>query len=277
MFEGIGKINSYLQQQSLQTLTEDKSSQTKETQKDSSQPDSIVDIMLSTTSSADGTTQRVAAIRKKLMNGRELTDEELHYLEKNSPDLYEKAMKVKEVREQLREDLKHAKTKAEAQRAVTRAQVSVAASAKAELSGAGGITAGAGTAAAGASSAADTGSSADAAGGTTAIPIQAGNTGDAMNVSLTAASPAPEAAALSSAEGADAAGLAPAAISGDAMAAAAGSGTAAAGAAGSVSETTSESSQVYDKYVMQIRGIQDEWQKFTRTKGYKQLPENYHK
>ena len=98
-----------------------------------------------------------------------------------------------------------------------------------------------------------------------------------MNVSLTAASPAPEAAALSSAEGADAAGLAPAAISGDAMAAAAGSGTAAAGAAGSVSETTSESSQVYDKYVMQIRGIQDEWQKFTRTKGYKQLPENYHK
>jgi len=267
LFEGIGKINSYLQQQSLQTLTEDKSSQTKETQKDSSQPDSIVDIMLSTTSSADGTTQRVAAIRKKLMNGRELTDEELHYLEKNSPDLYEKAMKVKEVREQLREDLKHAKTKAEAQRAVTRAQVSVAASAKAELSGAGGITAGAGTAAAGAPSAA----------GGTAIPVQAGNTGDAMNVSLTAASPAPEAAALSSAEGADAAGLAPAAISGDAMAAAAGSGTAAAGAAGSVSETTSESSQVYDKYVMQIRGIQDEWQKFTRTKGYKQLPENYHK
>ena len=263
MLEGIGKLNTYLQQQNLQTQLNSKGTAAQDSSKTDTQPDSIVDILLATSSSKDGTAQRIAAIRKKLMNGRELTDEELHYLEKNSPELYEKAQKVKEVRERLREDLKHAKTKAEAQRAVTRAQVSVAAAAKAELSGAGGLAASGAINTAGGSAAPAVGDVAAATPAAAALPL----TGAAVS---TAAAPAVDTASLQATAPPSAASLTTtdAAAEPDAATAAA----TATAASTTLPATDTSDAPAYDKFVMQLRALQDEWQKFSRSREYKQLP-----
>ena len=271
MFEGIGKLGSYLQQHTLQVKVNYKLQTGQDLETDKKKDDNIVDIMLSHTSDSDDSSERVASIKQKLMNGREISDEELRYLEKNSPDLYEKAVKVKEVRERLKDDLKHAKTKAEAQQAVTRAQIEVAASAKAELSGAGGIGTASGGGMAGGMAAAGSGtvSAAEAAG----VSAAAGN---AVSASAGAAMTAPDLAAAPAAESAaavSAAAAAPVEAAADAASAAgvqAETSTAVATAAGDTQ--TSKNTAVYEKYIMQVRAIQDEWQKFSRSKEYQQMP-----
>ena len=90
--------------------------------------------------------QRISSIKRKLMSGKKISNEELGYLKKNDPDLYKKAKKAEEAREDLKADLKKAKTKSEARMAVTRALLKASAEATAELKaaqgGGGGITAG---------------------------------------------------------------------------------------------------------------------------------------
>lgn len=270
MFEGIGKLGSYLQQHTLQVKVNYKLQTGQDLETDKKKDDNIVDIMLSHTSDSDDSSERVASIKQKLMNGREISDEELRYLEKNSPDLYEKAVKVKEVRERLKDDLKHAKTKAEAQQAVTRAQIEVSASAKAELSGAGGIgTSSGGSAAGGVAAGGGTVSAAEAAG----VSVEAGSAVSASAGAAMAASDLAAAPAAESAAGVSAAAAAPAEAAADAASAAgvqAETGTAADAAA--VDTQTSKNTAVYEKYIMQVRAIQDEWQKFSRSKEYQQMP-----
>lgn len=270
MFEGIGKLGSYLQQHTLQVKVNYKLQTGQDLETDKKKDDNIVDIMLSHTSDSDDSSERVASIKQKLMNGREISDEELRYLEKNSPDLYEKAVKVKEVRERLKDDLKHAKTKAEAQQAVTRAQIEVSASAKAELSGAGGIgTSSGGSAAGGVAAGGGTVSAAEAAG----VSVEAGSAVSASAGAAMAASDLAAAPAAESAAGVSAAAAAPAEAAANAASAAgvqAETGTAADAAA--VDTQTSKNTAVYEKYIMQVRAIQDEWQKFSRSKEYQQMP-----
>lgn len=270
MFEGIGKLGSYLQQHTLQVKVNYKLQTGQDLETDKKKDDNIVDIMLSHTSDSDDSSERVASIKQKLMNGREISDEELRYLEKNSPDLYEKAVKVKEVRERLKDDLKHAKTKAEAQQAVTRAQIEVSASAKAELSGAGGIgTSSGGSAAGGVAAGGGTVSAAEAAG----VSVEAGSAVSASAGAAMAASDLAAAPAAESVAGVSAAAAAPAEAAADAASAAgvqAETGTAADAAA--VDTQTSKNTAVYEKYIMQVRAIQDEWQKFSRSKEYQQMP-----
>ena len=270
MFEGIGKLGSYLQQHTLQVKVNYKLQTGQDLETDKKKDDNIVDIMLSHTSDSDDSSERVASIKQKLMNGREISDEELRYLEKNSPDLYEKAVKVKEVRERLKDDLKHAKTKAEAQQAVTRAQLEVSASAKAELSGAGGIgTSSGGSAAGGVAAGGGTVSAAEAAG----VSVEAGSAVSASAGAAMAASDLAAAPAAESAAGVSAAAAAPAEAAADAASAAgvqAETGIAADAAA--VDTQTSKNTAVYEKYIMQVRAIQDEWQKFSRSKEYQQMP-----
>ena len=92
--------------------------------------------------------QRVSSIRRKLLSGKKISNEELGYLKKNDPDLYKKAKKAEEAREELKADLRKAKTKAEARQAVTRALIKASAEATAEIKaakvavGGGGIGAG---------------------------------------------------------------------------------------------------------------------------------------
>ena len=59
--------------------------------------------------------------------------------------------------------------------------------------------------------------------------------------------------------------------------AAAGSDAATASATGAAASTTlpatgTSDAPAYDKFVMQLRALQDEWQKFSRSREYKQLP-----
>ena len=51
------------------------------------------------------------SLTAKLQGGNELTDEELEYLKKTDPELYQKAMQIKAEREQYRKDLERCKTR----------------------------------------------------------------------------------------------------------------------------------------------------------------------
>ena len=97
--------------------------------------------------------QRISSIKRKLMSGKKISNEELGYLKKNDPDLYKKAKKAEEAREDLKAELKKAKTKSEARMAVTRALIKASAEATAELKAAQGGAGGSGAAASGISTA----------------------------------------------------------------------------------------------------------------------------
>lgn len=77
--------------------------------------------------------QRVSSIRRKLLSGKKISNEEMGYLKKNDPDLYKKAKKAEEAREDLKAALKKAKTKQEARQAVTQALIKASAEATAEI------------------------------------------------------------------------------------------------------------------------------------------------
>jgi len=84
--------------------------------------------------------QKLALIKRKLKAGQKLSDEELGFLRVNDPKTYKKAKAADDAREELKDDLKKAKTKGEAREAMTRAMIKASSAAMAELSalGAGG-------------------------------------------------------------------------------------------------------------------------------------------
>lgn len=89
---------------------------------------------------------RLRSIKQKLMNGKKLSDEEMGFLLKNDRDLYKKAKHADDAREELKSELKGAKTKQEAREILTRAMVKASAEASAELAACkGGIAMGAGS------------------------------------------------------------------------------------------------------------------------------------
>jgi len=57
---------------------------------------------------------RLQRIESKLKMGDRLTDEEKKYLQKNAPDMYEKAVKIEKEREEYRRALARCKTEEEA-------------------------------------------------------------------------------------------------------------------------------------------------------------------
>ena len=89
---------------------------------------------------------RLRSIKQKLMNGKKLSDEEMGFLLKNDRDLYKKAKHADDAREELKSELKGAKSKQEAREILTRAMVKASAEATAELAACkGGIAMGAGS------------------------------------------------------------------------------------------------------------------------------------
>lgn len=79
---------------------------------------------------------RISSIKQKLMNGKKLSDEEMGYLREKDPKLYKKAKHAEDSREELKAELKKAKTKQEARQAITQAMVKASAEATAELAAA---------------------------------------------------------------------------------------------------------------------------------------------
>ena len=156
MFEGIGTIGSYLQQRNLQFKANYKLMTGQEFKTASEIKRSYMQELLKTTNSNSkdqANALRKAFIKQELMNGKELSDEEMRFLKDQDPELYAKAQKAEKAREDLRAELRRCKTKAQAQQAVVRAQMKAvsdtAAAVDAAKAGSGGGGSGGGSAAAG--------------------------------------------------------------------------------------------------------------------------------
>ena len=158
-FTTIGTLHSYVQQKNLKFAAKykQKTGQTVVSSSGNLKLDlkaennrSLAEKMIQANQKSDNeySKQRISSIKRKLMSGKKISNEELGYLKKNDPDLYKKAKKAEEAREDLKAELKKAKTKAEARMAVTRALIKASAEATAELkaaqSGVGGGIAGGG-------------------------------------------------------------------------------------------------------------------------------------
>ena len=275
MFEGIGTIGSYLQQRNLQFKANYKLTTGQEFKTASEIKRSYMQELLKTTNSNSkdqANALRKAFIKQELMNGKELSDEEMRFLKDQDPELYAKAQKAEKAREDLRAELRRCKTKAQAQQAVVRAQMKAAsdtaAAVDAAKAGSGGGGSGGGSAAAG---------GAMVAGGASAASMAAGSIAAAIGTAAGTAVAADTAASSAAAEltGASAA----AAVSVTAVAAAAdasaGTGTSSAGTVTGTSSDTSASAAQTDDYetlIMKIRALQDEWMKYISRKEYDEMP-----
>jgi len=285
MFEGIGKLGSYLQQRNLQFQADYKISTGQQFRTAAEiKHDYRQQMVQNVKASRDQANQlRTAFIKQELMNGRELSDEEMRFLKEQDPALYEKAKKAQDAREELRRELKRCKTQAQAQQAVVRAAMKVSSEAASELSAGPAVAAGGG-AAGGSSSAAPM-----TAGGRSAAAMDAGSVsaaiGTAGNTGIQAAAPmsAGEASGSLTAGGSDiaAAGLgatAPAAApaSGLAAGAAGEMEPAANGTAGSVGNAVGAGNAApgsdTELLLMKLRALQDEWLKYSSRKEYDEMP-----
>jgi len=68
---------------------------------------------------ADGSAKLAAQIRTKLANGKKLTAEEMEYLQKNDPQMYQKVKSIEAEQKNYENELKRCKTKEEVQRVRT--------------------------------------------------------------------------------------------------------------------------------------------------------------
>lgn len=127
---GLGRINQYAKQKTLKLKAELKVHQgiNVDAQKDNRQQ-TLLNMLedIKKTKQRDMTTDtRMAVIRQKLRTGDELSEDELKYLKDNDQGLYAKAKRAQQMRAEVQEGLRHARTKEEAQRVVLEAQMKVA-------------------------------------------------------------------------------------------------------------------------------------------------------
>jgi hypothetical protein len=287
MFEGIGKLGSYLQQRNLQFQANYKISTGQQFRTAAEiKHDYRQQMVQNVKASRDQANQlHTAFIKQELMNGRELSDEEMRFLKEQDPALYEKAKKAQDAREELRRELKRCKTQAQAQQAVVRAAMKVSSEAASELSSGQAMTAGGG-AAGGSSSAAPM-----TASGKSAAAMDAGSVsaaiGTAANTGIQAAAPM-SAGEVSGSPTAGGSEIAAAGLGTAASAAVPASGLAA-GAAGAMEPTANGSAGSAENVagvgagsaapgsdtellLMKLRALQDEWLKYSSRKEYDEMP-----
>ena len=273
MFEGIGTMNSYLQMKQLRFAANYKLATGQDLNAQKKTSENLVETMLSTANAEATQTaeqaeaMRTALIKQELMNGKELSDEEMRYLKEKAPDLYTKAQKAQKAREELKEELQHCRTKAEARRAVMHAMVKASAEAGAELASAKAMAAGGASAASmsgGGISAGGATAAADTAGGSAAA-VQTESVGTLAGAALSAAAPVGSAAAAVS-SGTMAVGAA--ATAGTVFAA--GGTDGASGTSDTQSQLTPQS--IAEKFIMVVRAIEDTWLKYSSSREYASLP-----
>ena len=227
--------------------------------------------------------QKVRRIKQKLLAGQKLSEAEMGFLREADPKTYKKAKHAEEAREELKSELQRAKSKQEAQEAVTRAMIKASSEAMAELTalaGGGATSPGGGGSPNVAQGGAENFSadiSTDISGDASSNVQSAMNVADDVKISDNATST--ENQTLSEvnqsirATGED--------------------------ATGKVSETTREAidakqndergdnfgnkkssdadvdtpEDILEKYLMTIRALEDEWARFTKSKEFKDLPE----
>ncbi len=299
-FTTIGTLNSYVQQKNLKFAAnyKKKTGQTIVSSSGNLKLDlkaannqSLAEKMIQAQQSSrdEYSKQRISSIKRKLMSGKKISNEELGYLKKNDPDLYKKAKKVEESREELKADLKKAKTKAEARMAVTRALIKASAEATAELkaaqSGVGGGVGGISTAGYAAGQEVSD-PSAEAVVGSEINGVSEEPSMIRLNEQINASSAEGdvdiEAAAAQE-------GAALKEINND-VSAAREVNAEAANAEDSINEKAENSdtinsssgksensgdvnSSILEKFIMVVRAIEDEWQTFAKSDEYKEMPE----
>lgn len=267
MFEGIGKIGDYVQRKELKVEAKYRL-KTGQDMKKQMQKQVADDIWRQMTTKVSKKTDeaRIAGIKQKLRSGKELSASEMKYLKETDEDLYTKAKKAQETREELRSALKRAKTKSEARMALVQAQAKVSTEALLEAksgSGAGAsATAGMGGAAAAAGSAGDAASAANPGG------EAMGAANGAQDINET----------MGEADGTAENGTAETSIEDSG----ASDEEEAAGKTAENRQQTLEnlergggSKMDFDtKFIYQMRALQDEWNRYEKDKAYQELPEN---
>ena len=144
-FTGIGKIGAFVKQKNLlyaanykiktgQTLVD--GSGRLNFKRSTTMFNSVNSAKKNSSSAADKA--RLASIKQKLKSGKKLSEAEMNYLRQKDEKLYKKAKYAEEAREELKNELRAAKTKQEARQAVMRATAKVAADATADLESVGG-------------------------------------------------------------------------------------------------------------------------------------------
>lgn len=268
MFEGIGKIGDYVQRKELKVEAKYRL-KTGQDMKKQMQKQVADDIWRQMTTKVSKKTDeaRIAGIKQKLRSGKELSASEMKYLKETDEDLYTKAKKAQETREELRSALKRAKTKSEARMALVQAQAKVSTEALLEAksgSGAGAsATAGMDGAAAAAGSAGDAASAANPGG------EAMGAANGAQDINET----------MGEADGTAENGTAETSIEDSG----ASDEEEAAGKTAENRQQTLEnlerggdgSKMDFDtKFIYQMRALQDEWNRYEKDKAYQELPEN---
>ncbi len=138
-FMTIGKVNSYIRQKNLSFAANYKIKTGQRVTNANgglsfSQSSMFAQINKSTKKVSDEVkAARLKSIKQKLMNGKKLSDEEMGFLLKNDSELYKKAKHADDAREELKTELKGAKTKQEAHQILNRAMVKASAEASAEI------------------------------------------------------------------------------------------------------------------------------------------------
>ena len=284
MFEGIGKIGDYVQLKELRTEAKYRL-KTGQDMKKQIQKQVADDIWRQMTTKVSKKTDeaRVAGIKQKLRSGKELSASEMKYLKETDEDLYTKAKKAQEARDELRSALKRAKTKSEA---LVQAQAKVSTEALLEAKSGSGVnvTAGMDGAAAAAGSAGET-ASADPGGEATGAASMdtsvdadvAGSDTQATETTADAASGAnaetetPQSSEHGQAEATSENGAASSDEKSE-------DGTKAENRRQTLEnlERGGDGSKMdFDtKFIYQMRALQDEWNRYEKDKSYQELPEN---
>ncbi|MBQ3452278.1 MAG: hypothetical protein IJL12_00645 [Selenomonadaceae bacterium] len=196
--------------------------------------------------------QKLARIKQKLKAGQKLTDEELGFLRVNDTKTYKKAKAADDAREELKTELKKAKSKGEAQEAMTRAMIKASSAAMSELSalgqGGGNISAGGGSVMQAGGEVPNGGDLMSAGGEISAegnsIQIAGGDKAVDGNQNFTDKNSADKTLAEKNSP------------------------------AQKTDDDANTPEDIMEKYIWTIRALEDEWAKFTNSKEYKDLPNN---
>lgn len=184
--------------------------------------------------------QKLARIKRKLKDGQKLSDEEMGFLRVNDPKTYKKAKAADDAREELKSELKRAKSKAEAQEILSRAQVKASASAMAEI---GSISAGG-----------------NISGGNVNAGAGSVNLGGEVSVSTETASAPFNNAPTTPDVNATTANQTDSSNPND-------------HAQKNSDDKNFSREDVLEKFIWTIRALEDEWARFTNSDAYKNLPE----
>ena len=210
--------------------------------------------------------KRLAAIKRKLMNGKRLSNEEMGFLLKNDSKLYRKAQKAQEARDELKAALSQAKTKDEARKALMHAKMKASAECMAELDAAKSGNGG------GSASGESGGALAEGGGLIPSGGMSEG--GSAENTSTAGAnenvdSAAPIANADTNYADTDSTADNASKNIGDKF------GNSQTNRTNGTSDGEKDTpDDILEKYIMIIRALDDEWQQFAHSKQYDELPED---